>query len=105
MSETIYGWNEEKIAQDNGWTFLAAIDEGAAYEVDQTAIFADGDEWILATASGCSCWAGEWDVERYDSLEALFTAIGPKSESARQYNPSFAGAEALRVLVEERLNA
>lgn len=86
-------------------TLLAHVDESQAYEVDQTMIRHDGDEWILATASGCSCWGGEWDVERFDTLAALFESIGPRGiEGERSYNPTFAGVEALRAQVEAKLN-
>lgn len=105
MGETFNAWSEFRLAEETGWNLIASIDESEPYEVDQTAIFADGDEWILATASGCSCWDGDWEVERYDSLDSLFESIGPKSGVGRAYNPSFAGAEALRAQVEARLNA
>lgn len=101
----LYGYNEEKIAQENGWTLMAFIDESQPYEVDQTAIYASENGFILATASGCSCWAGEWDVERYEDLPSLFQAIGLHTGTARRFNPSLAGVEALRAQVEARLNA
>lgn len=102
MTETIYdSYDGDKLPG----TLLAHVDESEAYEVDQTMIRQDGDEWILATASGCSCWDGEWAVERFDTLEALFGAIGRDSEVERMYNPTFAGVEALRAQVEAKLNA
>lgn len=80
---------------------IAEIDESADYEVDQTTILAEeAGTFLLATASGCSCWAGEWDVVRYDTVEELLADIGPTGESDNLYNPSFEGVKALEAQVE-----
>jgi hypothetical protein len=91
--------------EDLPGTLMAFVDESEPYEVDQTAILTQDDKWILATASGCSCWDGEWSIERYDDRESLFRALGVGSDVDRMYNPSFAGVEALRAQVEAKLNA
>jgi hypothetical protein len=73
------------------WTLLAEIDESEAYEVDITEIYRHGDKFILATASGCSCWSGEYDVEEFTSLDALADAIGIEGPD-RRYQPSLKAA-------------
>lgn len=93
MSEIIYG---DKAPA--GWIFVAGVDESEAYEVDITEIWHDGAKWHLLTATGCSCWDGDYDDEEYDSLEALAAAIGVESDIDRRYNPSLEGA---RKIVDE----
>lgn len=104
MAETFYAYSEDELPG----TLMAYIDESAPYEIDQTAILTEDNKWVLATASGCSCWGGEWELSRFADLESLFAAIGPTTEASgytHQYNPSFAGVEALRAQVEAKLNA
>jgi hypothetical protein len=80
-----------------GATMIADVNEADSYEVDEASVFAiDDGTFILRTASGCSCWDGEYYGTRYDSLDELFTDIGPKGQSDYSYNPTFAGAEELR---------
>ena len=80
---------------------LAFIDESADYEVDQTSICVDEEgTFYLLTASGCSCWSGEYEEERFDSLEALENAL---VGGDRTYNPSLTGVQALLQEARERL--
>jgi hypothetical protein len=81
---------------------IASIDEADSYEVDQTTILRDAHDgmFILATASGCSCWDGIWELTKYDSLTLLLEDIGAGGDSDRLYNPSFAGIVALRGQLE-----
>lgn len=94
MSEIIYG------DAPKGWTFVSGVDESEAYEVDITEIWHDGEKWHLLTATGCSCWSGEYDDEEYDSLEELAKQIGVEGEVERRYNPSFTGAQ--KIIAEAR---
>lgn len=73
---------------------LATLDESADYEVDITEVFYDPatKEFVLLTASGCSCWSGEYDEERFKSLDAVEASL---LKEERQYNPSFVGAQGL----------
>jgi hypothetical protein len=83
------------------WKLLAEIDESEPYEVDVTEIYQDAEgKFILATASGCSCWGGEYDSESFDSLEALGTSM---IKDDRQYNPSFRAANELMELAQRKL--
>jgi len=80
---------------------LAFIDESADYEVDQTSICVDEDgTFILLTASGCSCWSGEYEEEQFDSFEALENAL---VGGDRTYNPSLTGVQTLLAEARERL--
>lgn len=73
------------------WELLAEDDRSESYDVDITAIYRDGDKFLLATASGCSCWDGDYDVETFDSLDALAESISITGDD-RRYNPSPATA-------------
>jgi hypothetical protein len=79
------------------WTLLGTIDEAAPYEVDQTSVYKNGNGFVLATASGCSCWDGDWEVQKFRSLDRLFEAIGATGDrTGYHYNPSLEGAKTLR---------
>ena len=82
------------------WVVIADVDYSQAYEVDQSRIY-----WLpatgtlaLATAEGCSCWDGEWEVERFGTLDALIDSIRTKD---RTYNPSFKRADELKASAEK----
>lgn len=95
MSKTMYESDFPK-----SWKLIASIDESEQYEVDQTAIYKNGKEFVLATATGCSCWDGDWEVSKFRSLDRLFKSIGATGDgTGHQYNPTFAGAEALKTQV------
>lgn len=80
---------------------LAFIDESADWEVDQTSICVDEEgTFYLLTASGCSCWSGEYEEERFDSFEALEAAL---LNEDRTYNPSLTGAQQLLKEARNRL--
>jgi len=85
------------------WKLVAAIDESYPYEVDVTEIYKDSQgKYQLVTASGCSCWSGEYNAEEYGSLEELFSA---GSLVERKYNPSPKGLEELVKLAKENVVA
>jgi hypothetical protein len=88
-------------------TTIASIDEGEPYETDQTDILVETEgTFLLATASGCSCWDGDWYVTRYDTVEELLEDIGPQGSADNGgYNPSFKGVEDLLKQVEEWKNS
>ena len=53
---------------------IAEVDESEPYSVDRAEVWLQPDgSFVLATASGCSCWSGEWDE---DMLAAELTALG-----------------------------
>lgn len=81
------------------WRQLAEVDESQPYEVDRTAIFSTSEgEFILATASGCSCWSGEWQIERFKTLEEIENAW----RTDREYGFSY--RTAVTLLDEARKN-
>jgi len=84
-------------------TVIAEIDESESYETDQTQILVEPEgTFLLATASGCSCWGGEWYVTRYDTVEELLEDIGPTGDADNGgYNPSFEGVKDLAEQVKE----
>lgn len=73
---------------------LSSVDEADPYEVDEAHIGVDAatGKFVLLTASGCSCWDGEYDEEVYDSLDALERALVTDD---RRYNPTLMGARQL----------
>lgn len=80
---------------------LAFVDEADSYEVDQTGIYVDENgTFVLLTASGCSCWEGDYDEEQFESLDALENAL---INGDRTYNPSLNGARQLVAEARNRL--
>lgn len=77
------------------WKFIAGIDESEQYETDVTEIWHDGRSFHLLTASGCSCWAGDYDDETYPTLDELERQIGLDGDEDRMYNPTLKGAQTL----------
>lgn len=80
---------------------LAMIDKSAEYEVDYTFIGWDKetDKFVLVTASGCSWWDGDCDVEEYDSLEELDKGL---CDADRQWYTTLKGAKTLCEVARER---
>lgn len=72
------------------------------WSIDQSAIYAEPQgTFLFATASGCSCWDGEWYVVRYDTVEELLEAIGPEGKADYEFHPNFKAQENLRAQVED----
>jgi hypothetical protein len=80
----------------DGLVQLAEIDESERYEIDTTDICYDPDtkEFVLLTASGCSCWDGEYEEQRFGTFKALEDSLLGNGDD-RRYNPSLKGAEQL----------
>lgn len=79
---------------------LVSIDEADVYEVDGVGIYLDekSGKFVLLSASGCSCWDGEFDEAEFDSLDELASSLidGDEDGSDRyRYNPSLKGARQL----------
>lgn len=74
--------------------YLGELDESEPYEVDYNFIGYDSkaNKFVWLTASGCSCWDGDYDEECYDKLTDLFKALKP---SEKDYRPTLKGAEAI----------
>lgn len=77
---------------------LASIDESAPYEVDETHILYDEDtgEFLLASASGCSCWPdrGGFSVERFAEFQDLAVSLFADAET-REFASTASGSELL----------
>lgn len=73
---------------------LGSVDEGESYEVDVTQIYYDKLDkmFVLITASGCSCWDGDCDEEKFKTLEELEKSLVTDD---RTYNPTLMGAKEL----------
>ena len=85
MTESVY--DEEKVPAE--WSLLATVDESESYEVDIAEIWKTPSGYALLTASGCSCWGGEYETAEFTSLELLAVAL---LKEDRTYNPSTRGA-------------
>lgn len=94
MVYTMYehSWSgQDNSFESKGYKLLASIDEGHSYEVDQTAIYVKPDgTFAFATASGCSCWSGDWDVQDFDTLDDI-DAAWTSGVLDGTYNPSAKG--------------
>lgn len=84
------------------WVIIADVDESGSYEVDQTRIYKTPNGFVLANASGCSCWSGEWYIEDFATLDDLYKSL---QWDDRAYNPSWKGALDLKEQAERYLNA
>lgn len=77
------------------WEYIADIDESEPYEVDVSEIWRKPDgTFVLVTASGCSCWEGDYETQEFESLDDLENMVLYR-EGQWIYNPSPAGAKAL----------
>jgi hypothetical protein len=84
-------WTGNKLPE--GYTLIAAIDESASYEVDITEVYRTPTGFAIVTASGCSCWDGDYDEKAYATLDEVIAALGPATEDVGyRYNPSGVGA-------------
>lgn len=83
------GYSDSSLHPGTGYTFLAGLDESAAYEIDVTEIWRKDDgTFALLTASGCSCWDGDYDEESYATLDDLAAALVDERTDQRTYNPA-----------------
>jgi hypothetical protein len=86
------------------WALLADIDESQPYEIDVTEIYQDAaGNFVLVTASGCSCWDGDYDEETYTTYPELVAALNLLTAPERYYNPSPSGAADLLAQVQAKL--
>lgn len=73
---------------------LSFIDEAEEYSVDRAGIYFDPKtkKYSLITATGCSCWDGDYSEEQFPTLKKLADSL---LNSEREYNPSLKGAAQL----------
>lgn len=81
---------------------LAFVDEAGSYEVDEVGIYTDGGKFYLLSASGCSCWDGDYDEAVFDDFESLKTFL--LNEDLPRYNPSLNRAKILIAEAESKLS-
>lgn len=101
MESSIFSeWN--KIPE--GYVLLAQVDESESYEIDVAEVYRDTvkNKFVLVTASGCSCWDGQYEAEEYDNLEDIEKYLLSRDDKGYEYNPSLKGAEEL--VVEAKKN-
>jgi hypothetical protein len=74
---------------------LASIDESADYEIDISVVGYDviQRKFVLLTASGCSCWDGDYEEECFDTFDAVKNSL--RTDTRRRFTPSLRGAEEL----------
>ena len=75
------------------WTLVAELDQSPDYSVDITAIYrTPAGTLALVSASGCSCWGGEYTLDgEYDSLELLALAVFATGGECQRYPSSVRG--------------
>ena len=80
----------------DNWTLLTEGGwEEEAWTVDRASIYLMPDgRFALATASGCSCWDGDWYVQEYDTIDQ----VAESAYEDRRWAPSLVG---MKRLVEE----
>ena len=95
-------FNYRDIPNEN-WKLLACIDESESYEVDVSEIYLNTKtkKFILVTASGCSCWDGEYEDEEYSSLNDIKKYLLSRDDRGYSYNPSVRGAIELVEMAKE----
>src|SRR5690349_17681966 len=94
-SQLINRWGNEPNQSLEYGDLIAIVDESEAFDVDIVELWKKGDTYFLLTASGCSCWEGEFETRQYKSLDDLQADLrGPNSDSY-MYNPSLAGLQQL----------
>ncbi len=83
------------------WKILADIDESESYDIDKSRIYAKPDgSFALATASGCSCWEGDWETQDFSDLGELEHLV--LYREGYVYTPSPRGA--IQLLKQAREN-
>jgi hypothetical protein len=82
---------------------ILSIDNSESYEVDYAGVYWDPKTSKIAyiTASGCSCWDGDYAEEQFGSIEALRRSL---LHDEKQYNPSLSTATQLIDATIEWLN-
>ena len=94
MESNIF-YNKEDIPR--GYVLLYSLDESPPYEVDISEVYYDklNKEFVLVTASGYSCWMGDYETETYKKLKDIETELFKRDDKGYVYNPSLLGAKEL----------
>lgn len=104
MYDTSAYRNHEKVVAD-GMIHLATCDESACYEIDENSLYYDpaSKRILWRSASGCSCWDGEYGEAWYDSLDAVEKELQEGHAKDKYYHPSLSGTEQLMKEAREAL--
>lgn len=88
--------NHEKVVEA-GLIHLATCDESASYEIDENSLYYDPTtrKFLWRSASGCSCWDGEYGESWYDSLDDVEKELREGHAKDKYYHPSLSGTETL----------
>ena len=81
---------------------LAYVDESEDYSVDYHGVYYDSNNgtFLYITASGCSCWDGEYEEEEFPTLSACIQGI---EAYKGDYEPSIRTIEELvRQIMEDK---
>ena len=89
---------------------LAYYDDAGSYEVNEGGIFLDPvtHKIVFLSASGCSCWDGDYEEDVFDSLLDVEIALlkgGKNGEDLFQYHPSLSACKDLIEEAKRRLPA
>lgn len=84
---------------------LSMLDWADSYEVDQAMIGIDKQtgNFFYMTASGCSCWGGEAEIDYYGSLEELEKDV-MENENKRESYISIGGDKKLIQDAKDKFN-
>lgn len=95
-SHILYSNDNDK----SGWKLVGQIDNSyGCCDVDITELFTDLEgKFHLLTASGCSCWAGEYEEREFLSLDDFVAHMKSEETDRYIYNPS---PEAIKELLEQ----
>ena len=85
----------------NSLNCLAEIDNSDGYDIDVSGIYTDGVKFYFISASGCSCWEGEYDEEIFDSFNALKKSL--IADDISDYAPSLKNVKYLITTAESLL--
>ena len=89
------GYRNQEDCVEDGLKFLAGIDEADIYEVDANEVYQKPDgSFLLRSASGCSCWDGDWTETEYPDFESLENTLMNTAQIG-SYSPTLKGAEQL----------
>ena len=94
MYRTINSYGEDHDEYENT-VVIVRDSQSEGWDIDVACIWVGpgGKGYSLATASGCSCWDGDYRVEDFDTLPELEQALS--LEADRPYNVSPARAAVL----------
>ncbi len=91
-----YSYDSNSTKEEQGWLLLALNDESEDYGIDENTLMYHPERGVFLwrSASGCSCWDGEYGEEEYPTLDAIEAEL-IKNADDKYYKPSLKGGEEL----------